>query len=442
MVKTKKHSQEKIRFDSSTAGINSAVLESYNNNLLINQVTEQLLLSRASDDGTYAFVKSIFDDNAIDAVKKMVIEKYEPGILGIVIGIGGSSLGAKAVYNALHMQYPLGQLLFSETVDSDELAYVMLIMRTAHAQGRKVIGIIITKSGTTLESLLNANAIIRVLQELYTNKYTHNLVVITDKNSPLDVWAHDIECSILHIPKNIGGRFSVYTAVGLFPLALAQIPIEQYISGARDAIKNLQDSGDGYQADPCMSAALLFEQYKKGMYVHDTFLFSTSLEDLGKWYRQLLGESIGKEYDLQGKRVNAGFIPTVSMGTQDLHSVAQVYLAGPNITFTTFIAVEKSYKQEIISLDALSFKDVEYVNDKSYDFVRTCLLKGTQTAYTNNQRAFATLTLPQVDAYTLGQCMAFKMCEIIYFATLLNINAFDQPQVESYKKAAQKFMKQ
>ncbi len=428
-----------IRFDyESTAGIDRAVLESYKNNPELARVTEHIIHARTQYDSSYAFVASVFDEDILQLCRSVQQQNSNTSPLVIVVGIGGSSLGAKAIYMALNQCSLDDRLIFLETVDSDEYEHVFSQIKHAHACGRSVVGIFITKSGTTLETLVNGSALIEVLQDLYGSRYVDHLFVITDQTSPLATWGKKIGCSVVSIPMQVGGRFSVFTAVGLVPLALAGVSVDTFVAGARVFFETLHNGA--CLADPLVSAALLYEQYKQGFYVHDTFLFSKNLEDLGKWYRQLLGESIGKEHDRQGKRVNVGFIPTVSIGTQDLHSVVQVYLAGPPVTFTTFVTVVRSHNQKIITCDNEFAKSAVHVHGKSYDFVRDCLLKGTQKAYTHYQRPFATVIFPEISAYTLGQYMAFKMCEIVYLSALLNIDPFDQPHVESYKKAAREFM--
>ena len=161
--------------------------------------------------------------------------------------------------------------------------------------------------------------------------------------------------------------------------------------------------------------------------IHDTFLFSLDLESLGKWYRQLMGESIGKEYDQQGNRVFIGITPTVSLGTIDLHSVAQLYLGGPKDKYTTFVTIEN--ESEIITIPGTAV----LMPGKNIKAVMDAFVEGTQRAYFNNGRPFSTITLPYKNAYYLGQYMQFKMVEMMYLGYLLQVNPFDQPNVELYK---------
>ncbi|NBD74261.1 hypothetical protein GVX82_04460, partial [Patescibacteria group bacterium] len=177
----------------------------------------------------------------------------------------------------------------------------------------------------------------------------------------------------------------------------------------------------------------LYAHYEAGISIHDTFLFAPALTALGFWYRQLMGESVGKECDREGHVVNAGLTPTVSIGSTDLHSVGQLYLGGPRDKVTTFVWVAAPH--DTVSLPAeRSFPGVvPMIAGRDAGEVMHAILEGTKAAYRAAERPYLEVVVPQLDAHSLGQVLQMKMLEIMYLAELMQVNAFDQPNVESYK---------
>ena len=172
-----------------------------------------------------------------------------------------------------------------------------------------------------------------------------------------------------------------------------------------------------------ISSTFLFHHLTMGKNIHDSFFFHPELESLGKWYRQLMGESIGKE--------GGGITPIVTIGSIDLHSMAQLYLGGPKDKTTEFIYSNKS-AEGAIPQEAL-FPSLNTVSGKSISVVMSAIQEGTSTAYQKQQLPFFEIAFDEVNCFELGSYMQYKMMEIMYLAHLLKINAFDQPQVELYK---------
>jgi glucose-6-phosphate isomerase len=374
-----------------------------------------------------------FDTSLKEKVKHLVEEKLalKPTLL-VVIGIGGSALGAKAVHQAIrgrfyHAGHPRLRVYFLQTIDSNRVATLMQVLEQELEQGNNVLINVITKSGTTTETVVNFEVVLAVLKK-YRSDYQKLVVVTTDKNSPLWVRAQSENFALLEIPKLVGGRYSVFSAVGLFPLAIAGLDIDQLLAGARAGV-SVGLSKDVEQNPALLSALLLYVHYNQSITIHDMFIFSVDLEAVGKWYRQLMGESIGKELNNQGERVLAGITPTVSLGTIDLHSVAQLYLGGPRDKFTTFVTVENGHKKITIPETAPSYLRNKTLSDLMHAFV-----EGTQRAYKKNNRPFCTITLPEKNEFFLGKFLQIKMLEIMYLGYLLDVDPFDQPNVELYKK--------
>lgn len=362
--------------------------------------------------------------------------------LQIVIGIGGSNLGALAVYEALYGKLynhlnPNTACYWADTVASDYIHDMMMIARRELEQGKKILLTIVSKSGRTLETEANAACFIALLREFYPHGYQQYIVVISNKDSALWDCAQRNGYTCLAIPSMVGGRYSVMSPAGLFPLACAGIDIKTLCQGAQQVIQ--ETLHEGVNAAAAVSAAILALQYKNGIHIHDTFLFSPALENLGKWYRQLLGESIGKEYNRAGQLVEVGFMPTVSIGSTDLHAIAQRILAGPRDTFTSFVSCD-SYKNTVcIGQEALESM-YDAMRGKSLSVVMDALLQATLRTYQRAERPYVHYRLPAKDAYCIGEFMQWKMIETIYVGFLLGVNPFDQPAVEWYKQEARKIL--
>ncbi len=382
----------------------------------------------------YASLSLPCDDELLAQVESVAREKkaLNPRML-IVIGIGGSNLGTLAVLKALgHNDIPVA---FADTVDAPYIACIYQQAEQIIAQGDEVIIVVISKSGSTTETIANAQLFSALLQQY---KKEHGMVVISDAGSPLFEIAKKHQLAHLAIPEKVGGRYSVFSAVGLFPLAIMGVDIRALRDGAQSMEASctntyLQENSAAF------SAALLYYFYHKGMVIHDSFAFSHALSGIGDWYRQLMAESIGKAENSAGQKVHVGITPTVSIGSVDLHSVAQLYLAGPNNRITTFLTVAN--QKDIAVASGTPFDSlVPMIQEKTFNEIMDAILQGTQKAYQHAHRPYTSIELPEISAYHCGQLFQMKMVEIMYLGFLFDINPFNQPQVELYKKETRKIL--
>lgn len=363
----------------------------------------------------------------------------------IILGIGGSALGPQAVAQALYgtffnLQQPETALYIADTVDTDYINDILLMTEQYLLEEHAVIINIISKSGTTTETVANAQLFIELLQKYLGDAYHHYVVVTTDKGSALWNLADEKKFSCLEIPHHVGGRYSVLTPVGLFPLALIGLDVEQLLNGAASIIDACL-SMDIHTNPASLTAACLYHHYKNNaIAIHDSFIFSVDLEYLGRWYRQLMGESIGKARDREGNAVYEGITPTVSMGSSDLHSVAQLYLSTKPTRFTTFVTVGKNYSELVVPHYPEYTKLVKSLENKTLPTIMKAIYQGTTIAYQKNNLPFIELYLPEKSAWYIGQFLQYNMIQIIYLGYLLNINPFDQPQVELYKQETRKIL--
>ncbi len=351
----------------------------------------------------------------------------------IVVGIGGSNLGAKAIYDALYgnvdglypERYP--KMFFLDTTDPEFLAGFSHFIKTHIANENEFVVSIISKSGGTTETIANAEILLGQLKPRFPN-WKERCVIISDKNSRLWNEAANLGIDTLEVPKQVGGRYSVFSPVGLFPLALIGIDIESLLKGALDMrTRCLQDSMDN---PALVSSLFLFHFLKQGLQIHDNFFFHVELESLGKWYRQLTGESIGKE--------KKGVTPMVSVGSVDHHSMVQLYWGGPRDKTVELIYTKKS--AEISVPQEPLFPSLNTVAGRSTGEILSAIQRATTITYEKQNIPLFETILEEINAFELGSYMQYKMMEIMYLAHLMGINAFDQPEVELYKIETKKIL--
>ena len=365
----------------------------------------------------------------IERIKK-VAKTYETCDALVVIGIGGSNLGAKAVHEALHgmlwnCQQNRPQVFFADTVDPKSTGDVYQHIESLLYHKKNVLLNIITKSGTTVETLANAQLFVDLLAKSRTD-WKKWVVVTTDKDSPLWKVAQKWQSIALEIPKLVGGRFSVFSAAGLFPLAVLGVNINALCIGA----ERMRNECLGRESLAAQSAAFLYAQKKP---LHDTWFFGTDLESVGKWYRQLVAESLGKK----GK----GITPLVHVGTTDLHSVLQLCLAGPKDKYTTFVTVDKEDEEfNIPSVEGLT-SIVPDLSGKSLGAVRSIIAESVMKAYKKRKLPFTHVQLAERNEESIGAFLQLKMLEVMFLGVLLDVNVFNEPNVEEYKNIAREALK-
>lgn len=388
----------------------------------------------------YASINVPFDESIVKKVKKVITEKQKLSIDSlVVIGIGGSNLGTLAIHQALNGllyndQNKIPSLYFADTTDPNYLSQLMIILESKLKNHKNILLNIVTKSGSTVESITNFQVLLELVKK-YQPDYKKYIVVTTDQNSPLDQWAKHEQITRLQVPTLVGGRYSVLSEVGLFPLGFIGIDIEQLHAGARDAV----ESGLKKESDAIKNACAIYHAYQKGFIIHDLFIFALELEGLGKWYRQLSGESLGKPLK-DDPQMRCILTPTVSIGSIDLHSVTQLYLGGLPPTFTTFIGIQHWNKTIKIKKDtSLAILD-QTIQEKTVNEIMNAIFHGTIAAYKKQKKPYTILMLPQINEYHLGYLMQTCMIQIMYLGKLCNVNPFNQPQVELYKKETKRIL--
>ncbi len=349
----------------------------------------------------------------------------------IVIGIGGSYLGTKAVLEAL--QNPFAGLagdrkdpviLFAgHTISEDYMASLMEAVA-----GRSIATIVISKSGTTTEPAIAFRIIKQEIERRYgAAGAAERIVAITDaKRGALKSVADGAGYKTFVIPDDVGGRFSVLTPVGLLPLAVAGIDIDALVAGAV-RMEAATAAGVPFDNNPAaIYAAARSALYKKGFKIEILAAYEPGLQYFAEWWKQLYGESEGKE----GK----GIFPAGVIFSTDLHSMGQYIQEGERILFETVISVAAPEREMRIERAANDGDGLNFLAGKRISEVNRMAELGTMLAHVDGGVPNIRIEIPKIDEASLGELIYFfeKACGISGY--LLGVNPFDQPGVEAYKK--------
>ena len=339
----------------------------------------------------------------------------------VSIGIGGSYLGIRATIEFLGGITPLPLYYAGHHMSSNELFNLLETLKN-----KKPTVVVISKSGTTTEPAIAFRAIKQALSTRFSaEELKKRIICVTDSaKGALRKIADQNGYKSYVIPDDVGGRFSVLTPVGLVPLALAGIDIKGLVDGARAGEKEY-----GYLSmdNTCYRyAAIRNALYKKGKKIEVIASFYPQVFFVAEWFKQLFGESEGKE----GK----GIFPASLIMSTDLHSMGQMMQDGERTLFETFLMIDKQAHEVSVPHDDKDIDGFNYVAGKTFDFVNKKAYEGTAAAHTEGGVPNMTITLCKADSYHLGQLYYFfeKACGISGY--VLGVNPFDQPGVEAYKK--------
>ncbi len=389
-------------------------------------------------------LKAPFDKKQINEIKEYGNKLNKHTKIVLLVGIGGSDMGTRAVYDAIRKTQKYGnfsndtnpKLIGFSSIDNEMLEGAKNIFNKAK-KPEEILMVVISKSGSTTETILNANILFKEFSKKFNEKDARKqTVIITNEDSPLADNARKLDIKLFSIPKDVGGRYSVFTAVGLLPLSVLAIDIEMFTKGARDAIKA---SIKKDVASPSSTlAALLFESYINDIRIHEFFAWDQSLISLGKWYRQLLAESIGKEKE-DGTKI--GISPTIAIGSTDLHSVGQLIFGGETRRFTTFVSAPSKWMEYNKNYSEDSPFTLQMLEGKGTKDAMRAIYNGVKNTYRDYDMPFMSIELEDINERELGAFMGMHMSAIMYLAHLFNLNAFDQPAVESYKNEVRRLLK-
>ena len=386
---------------------------------------------RGSDFLGWVNLPSSLSAGELSAIKKAAKELQEVSEIIVVIGIGGSYLGTKAVLSALtdnfdwlktKRKYPL--ILFAGQNISED--YLHELFKAVKKQD--VGAIVISKSGTTTEPAIAFRLVKNAIEARYgRKKAARHIVAVTEAlKGALRTLAGQEGYQTFVIPDDVGGRFSVLTPVGLLPLAAAGIDIRELVRGAKD-MEAATGPDVPFEENPAaLYAAARTALYRKGKKIEILASYDPKLQYIAEWWKQLFGESEGKE----GK----GLFPASVTLTSDLHSMGQYIQEGERLMFETVIGVEKAKHEVTMEADEADLDGLNFLAGKRIGEINRMAELGTMLAHVDGGVPNIRIELETLDEYHIGALLYFfeKACGISGYA--LGINPFDQPGVEAYKK--------
>lgn len=366
----------------------------------------------------------------ISEIEKVAKDLREKSEVVVVIGIGGSYLGAKAVIEALGNSFSQLQdngnphvIFAGQNICEDYHSELLQLLNN-----KKYSIVVISKSGTTTEPAIA----FRILKQHLENSVgkseaANRIVAITDQSKGALRKLADAEgYRTFVIPDDVGGRYSVLTPVGLLPIAIAGFDIRKMVEGAAAAEQNTS-SKVAFEANAaCTYVAARNALYKKGKNVEIMVNYTPKLHYLTEWWKQLYGESEGKE--------NKGIFPAGVDFTSDLHSMGQYIQEGERMIFETVISVEKPTSKLIVPNDPKNLDQLNFLSGKRYSEVNKMAELGTIVAHNDGGVPCISITIPELSSYWVGYTLYFfeRACAISGYT--LDVNPFDQPGVEAYKK--------
>ena len=394
--------------------VNSIILPNSNNDIVLSiqeTISNLPALNIINDE------KKLSD--TIDLVKKFSKDKKT----FLIFGTGGSNLGARALINSCQKESEL-DIKFYDNIDP---IYFQNSIKKLNLD--KVGFIIISKSGSTPETLSQFSSIIEIFDNVndLNTLYKNSLIITEDKNSPLAEIAKKNKCLFLEHEKNIGGRYSIFTSVGMVPAIIAGLDVKKIHAGALFEFK--KNSQNNY----LKIAQFFYHQIEKGELKNSVIMtYSDSLFYFGKWYLQLWAESLGKE--------SKGITAIHAVGTTDQHSQLQLYLDGPRDKFFTFITTKHSNLGFKLNNKIMKDHKIEYLVNKTMGDLMQAEQQATIDTFKDNNFSFRNIHLDTIDEFSIGQLMAFSIMETVATCLYFNVDPFNQPAVEQGKILTKKYL--
>ncbi len=389
-------------------GIRSETVKKFQNqvNQAIVAVDEQLAQKK------YGFINILSDSQLLKTIEK-TFQGIRYAKTLVVVGIGGSDLGARAIQQALEQDQVAMDVLFHG--DSTDPTAITRLLKQIDLE--ETIFCIISKSGETIETI-SQYVFFKAVMKQQTDDWADHFVFITDaKRGILREEADTHGVTTLPIPDDVGGRFSVLTTVGLFPAVGMGVDIHQLVSGAKESVKQYSNIAKQIATDQ-------FFLYQQNVAVSIIMPYSVALDEFGRWYRQLWGESLGKE--------QKGILPIQAHGPADQHSQVQFYTQGALFYSLLFLRVEQ--RQDDYTLDQVDLESVAYLKGHSFHEILNAEQHATALALRKLGRPSATLTVDKLNAAGLGELFMVFELAVVYLAQMLGVDAFNQPGVEEGKQ--------
>lgn len=367
-----------------------------------------------------------FQDEEIKSIVKFAKEERKKWDTILLLGIGGSSLGAIALEQSLRKDKK-PNLIVLDNIDPDFFTEKLVAVNW-----RKTLVLVISKSGQTPETMAQFLIIQDILKHEVKNNYQNQIVVITDNNNgELKKIADNEGYHQFYIPENLGGRFSVLSPVGLLPAALIGIDIIKICAGAKEMENDCFKEDFTQNPAALLAVAVYLLDKKKQKIINISFPYCNRLLSLADWYRQLLAESIGKNE-------KTGLTPEIALGSTDQHSQLQLWNEGPNNKVITFWEVQK-FKNTIPIPDIQNNK-IGYLGKKTLNQLISAEKSATVLSLTKHRRPNQTILIPSVNEETIGQLIFLLETQVAILGKLYNIDTYNQPGVEEGKELTKRIL--
>ena len=424
----------KVSFDYSKASVFVADHEVENMKKIVLDAKQLLVSKKGPGNDFLGWIDQpvAYDKEEFARIKKAAEKIKQDSDVLLVIGIGGSYLGARAAIEFL--RHGFYNMISKEQRKTPEIYFVGNSISSTYLKNLiDVIGDrdfsinMISKSGTTTEPAIA----FRVLKSLMEKKYgkeeaAKRIYATTDRaKGSLKGLATEEGYETFVVPDDIGGRFSVLTAVGLLPIAVSGADIDKLMEGAASA-REMALNNEFEDNDALKYAALRNILYRKGKSIEILCNYEPAVHYVSEWWKQLYGESEGKD--------QRGIFPVSVDLTTDLHSMGQFIQDGARNLFETVINIEKSREEIIIGEEPVDLDGLNYLAGKTVDFVNKSAMNGTVLAHTDGQVPNCMINVPEMNEYYLGQLFYFFEFACGVSGYILGVNPFNQPGVESYKK--------
>jgi glucose-6-phosphate isomerase len=396
-------------------------------------------LAKGRQEGRLAFYDLPYQLEVVKEIRQMAKPLLEWCWEFIVLGIGGSALGARALHQALcqpqHNKLPLARrqhkpsLWVLDNVDPDFM-YGMLDA----LEFRRTVVNVISKSGSTAETLAQFLFLFQVLKNrVGEEKARQRCIITTDpEKGTLRKLAKKEGFLTLSVPPAVGGRFSVLTSVGLLPAAMVGIDIEELLAGARFMDQRLKTAGLSNLAYT-LAALYYLSATSKARPILVFMPYASSLAFFADWFCQLWAESLGKKLDLAGNAVHAGSTPLRALGVTDQHSQLQLYMEGPNDKLITFLEVGKFTHDLPLSPLFPGYENMDYLAGRRLNELFQTEYQATAFNLMRAERPNLTLKIPEINAFTMGQLIYLFEVVTVAAGGLFGVNPLDQPGVEGGK---------
>lgn len=374
------------------------------------------------------------------------VKKFQNKTHIVHIGIGGSSLGPEMLIECLRSPLQSKNFYFWNNIDPEELYLQISSLEKSITKSEDVLFYIVSKSGSTAETMAHLSLALQWLEKRGINKTRFNdfILVCTDPvKSELKDFANEYQLDQLDFPSNVGGRFSVLTAVGLFPAALAGLKIERFLEGALHQKAQLDQSASHSLSHPLFQLAGKINAARTDSHPRvQTVLmpYSSRLKELGTWFVQLWAESLGKKLNLKNENVNIGLTPVCAIGATDQHSIIQLFCEGPHDKFFLLIELENFAHDMKLDVHA-PIPASRSLTPYTMGQLMKAEFEGTKQALLETGAPVVSVGIEKLDEFHMGELIYFFESLTAIMGGLMGIDPFNQPGVEAGKKYAWDYLK-